>query len=261
MLTSILYIIVSFCATVIGAITGIGGGIILKSVVPLFSHDSIIVVSFYTTILVFTMCLVSIYKQWRTGFQFNFRVLLSISIGSILGGYLGDWILQGVTKFYPATQVQLIQSCILFATLLFLILYTLLGPKKTEVPTPPVSITFLLGLFLGGISIFLGIGGGPLNISLLIIFFGYSMKKAAVYSIATVFFSQIAKLISVVSIGDYSQFNLTLVPCFIITALLGGYLGTLLHHRLTSQMIEKLYMILMAALLLIVLSNIVGYWI
>ena len=261
MITNILYIVVSFFATIIGAVTGIGGGIILKSVVPLFSHDSIIVVSFYTTVLVFTMCIVSIYKQWRKGFQFQLRVLLGISIGSIIGGYLGDFILNAVTQNYPASQIQLVQSIILFATLLFLILYTIWGPKKAEVTTPSILVTSLLGLFLGAISIFLGIGGGPLNISLLIIFFGYPMKKAAVYSIATVFFSQISKLASILFIGEYSQFDFKLVPFFIIAAILGGYLGTLLHQKLTSKAVETIYMVLMMILLLIVLSNVVSYWI
>lgn len=259
MLENILYIVVSLLATIIGSLTGIGGGIVLKTLVDFFSDDSVIIVSFYTTVVVFTMCIVSIYKQHKKGFQFNFKVLIGICGGSLLGGYLGDYLLNNTVRHYSQQQVQLSQSVILFITLIFLIIYNRVGPKREKVENPSFWLSMLLGLALGSISIFLGIGGGPLNVSLLVILFGYGMKDAAIYSIATVFCSQIAKIISIVYVGNYQQFDLNLVPFLIIIAIIGGYLGTMLNQKLSSQKIELLYALFMVGLSLITLMNIFRY--
>ena len=55
----------------------------------------------------------------------------------------------------------------------------------------------LVGVFLGVCSSFLGIGGGPINVALIIYLFGYDTKSATVCSIVTILFSQISKLSSV----------------------------------------------------------------
>lgn len=205
------------------------------------------------------MCIVSIYKQWRKGFQFNFKILVGISVGSLVGGYLGDYVLKLIIQNYEQQSVQLIQSIILFITLVFLIIYTRIGPEKKKIENPPIWMTTLLGLFLGSISIFLGIGGGPLNVSLLVILFGYGMKDAAIYSLATVFFSQIAKIISIIYVGNYDSFNLFLVPFLIVIAILGGYLGTILNQKLNTKKIELLYIVCMLLLSFITLANILKY--
>ena len=127
MVEDILYILVSLFATIIGAVTGIGGGIVLKSLVSTFSDDPVITVSFYTTVLVFTMCIVSIFKQIKRGFKFQLNVLVGISLGSIIGGYIGEKILNIVVQQFSQQKVQFIQSIILFITLIFLLLYNIFG--------------------------------------------------------------------------------------------------------------------------------------
>lgn len=71
-------------------------------------------------------------------------------------------------------------------------------------------------LYEGSISVFLGIGGGPLNVSLLILLFSYDMKKATIYSIATIFFSQISKLGQNILKGQIMNFDLTLLVAICI---------------------------------------------
>ena len=77
----------------------------------------------------------------------------------MLGGYLGDWILNLFASDIPGTQLQIGQSIILLITLLFLFYYShRKGGTGIELTRSRVNM-FLLGLFLGSISIFLGIGG------------------------------------------------------------------------------------------------------
>lgn len=255
----ILLILIAFAATLIGAVTGIGGGIVIRIFYDVIGLHSIVEIGFYTTVVVFTMSIVSIIKQYQGGFNYHLKVLFSISLGSILGGYVGNWLLNFFTRDLPKTQLQIGQSIILLITLLFLLYYThRKNGKVIEWERTGLNM-FLLGLFLGSISIFLGIGGGPLNVSLLVIFFGYTMKQASVYSIATVFFSQITKIISIVATQQYLAFDLTLVPWLIIIGIVGGFYGTQINQRLSNESINKIYSIFMLGMSALTIFNIVRF--
>jgi len=60
----------------------------------------------------------------------------------------------------------------------------------------------IVGIVLGFFSSFLGIGGGPVNVALIVFAFGYSMKAATACSLAAILSSQAAKLFSAVMRGD-----------------------------------------------------------
>lgn len=149
---NVLYVVATFIATVIGALAGIGGGIVLKAMTDIFSQ----VISFYTTVVVFTMCLVSIVKQIKSGFKYDLPMLLEISVGSLVGGYIGDSLLTVLLRYFPENKVQLTQSIILFLTLIFLIIYTRAMTQRKHVEKPHWLSSFGLGVFLGAISIFFG---------------------------------------------------------------------------------------------------------
>jgi hypothetical protein len=255
----VLLILIAFLATLIGATTGIGGGIVIKVLYDVIGLHSILEIGFYTTVVVFTMSIISIYKQYRSGFNYDLNILLSISLGSVLGGYLGDWLLNLFAGDIPKTQLQIGQSVILLLTLIFLLYYThRKGGSSIELTRTRLNM-FLLGLFLGSISIFLGIGGGPLNVSLLVIFFNYPMKQASVYSIATVFFSQITKIVSIIGSQQYLQFDLGLVPWLIFVGVVGGYYGTRINQRITNEAIGKVYDIFMLGMCALTIFNIVRF--
>jgi hypothetical protein len=255
----VLLILIAFLATLVGATTGIGGGIVIKVFYDVIGIHSILEIGFYTTVVVFTMSIISIYKQYRGGFNYNLNVLLSISLGSVLGGYLGDWLLNLFVGDIPKTQLQIGQSIILLLTLVFLLYYTHRKEGGNITFNRSRINIFLLGLFLGSISVFLGIGGGPLNVSLLVIFFNYSMKQASVYSIATVFFSQITKIISIIGTQQYVQFDLTLVPWLILVGIVGGYYGTRMNQKLSNAAIEKVYDVFMISMCALTIFNIVRF--
>lgn len=256
---TIVLILIALLATLIGAITGIGGGIVIKTLYDVIGIHSILEIGFYTTVVVFTMCIISVFKQYRNGFKYDMNVLIFISFGSMLGGYIGNWLLNLFVSGIPAAQVQIGQSVVLLATLLFLLFYThRKGGSQIDLARTRTNM-FLLGIFLGAISIFLGIGGGPLNVSLLVIFFGYTMKESSVYSVATVFFSQITKIISIVVTQQYLEFDLSLVPWLIIVGIVGGYYGTRINQRISNATIEKIYDIFMVGMSALTVFNIIRF--
>ena len=86
-----------------------------------------------------------------------------------------------------------------------IILFTL---NKESIRTLEVSnlvAIVTIGLTVGMISVYLGIGGGPLNIALLVYFFSMKAKDAAAYSILMIFFAQIIKMGTV--IRDFEKYN------------------------------------------------------
>ena len=113
-------------------------------------------------------------------------------------------------------------------------------------------------LYEGSISVFLGIGGGLLNVSLLILLFSYDMKKATIYSIATIFFSQISKLVQIVIKGQFMTFDLTLLPTICLFAVAGECIGTNINQRLTNKKIEKVYKALMIGLIFVSCYNVIS---
>lgn len=96
----------------------------------------------------------------------------------------------------------------------------------------------LTGVFLGFLSSFLGIGGGPINVALLIFVFAFNTKTATVYSIITILFAQISKLISVGVATGFAVYDLSKIPVMIIGAILGGFIGSWLNKKLPEKTVE-----------------------
>ncbi|MGO4928527.1 sulfite exporter TauE/SafE family protein [Fundicoccus sp. Sow4_D5] len=256
MTLTFIYTVIVLLATTIGAVTGLGGGVIIKPLFDLLGADTPTVIGFYSSVAVFTMCLVSIYKQIRKGFQFNGPILIGVSAGSLVGGYLGESLFSIATQSLSDAMVQRIQASLLLATLMIILIYAFNKHRIKHYQVNHWLLAVGVGVFLGTISVFLGIGGGPLNVSLLMWLMSFSMKNAAVYSIATIFFSQLSKLGSMALSGELFEFDFSLLPFIIVAAIIGGYMGTLINQKLTNQRIENLYNALMIVLMFISVLNI-----
>lgn len=251
----LLYSFIVLLATTIGAIAGLGGGIIIKPLFDMLAIHNASSISFYSSCAVFTMCIVSIIKQLKKGFTFDWIILSFISTGSLIGGLIGEFIFDSTINFLDESLLKVIQSIMLVITLLIILIYTINKEKINKYKIKNKTFIFLSGFFLGCISIFLGIGGGPLNVSLLIFLFSLDMKHAAVYSLATIFFSQISKLSKIILLGSITDFNLSLLPFICVSSILGGYLGTVFNQKLSSRIIEKIYMMLLIFLILVSCYN------
>ncbi|MHC5215260.1 sulfite exporter TauE/SafE family protein [Enterococcus sp. LJL128] len=254
MKTLLIYFITIVLSNTVGAISGMGGGVIIKPVLDFIGLHSLSAIAFYSSTAVFTMSISSTYKQLKDGIQIDFSRALAISMGSLLGGVLGDSLLNRLLEFFKSdNQVQIIQNVLMILTLLIVLFYNQWGQKKLALSSKWLYL--IIGLFLGILSTFLGIGGGPINVAALIFFFGMDIKMATVYSIVTIFFSQIAKLSSVgLSVGFYS-YDLSILWAVIPAALLGGWLGGLLSSRMTEVQVKKLYSLVVLLVLLINIYN------
>ncbi len=130
--------------------------------------------------------------------------------------------------------------------------------SKTKCPagklTNPVTI-FAAGFALGAVAVFLGIGGGPLNVAALSLLFSLGAKEGAVYSLAIIFFSQLSKLVLSATSGALWAVDLTFVPFVVIPAVAGGFIGTYFNRKLSEDGVRRIYIFVMALLPLISLYN------
>ena len=252
----LLYPIIVFLATALGATSGAGGGAIIKPVFDGIGIDSASVIGIYSTIAVFSMCLASIYKHRSSGMVFDKRILYGLSLGSLLGGLLGDRIFKQLTQEIPNHSVTLIQSILLFSVLLAVLLFTRFSQSLLSFKLQRLSLIFLLGLLVGSLSVFLGIGGGPLNVIVLSGLMGLTTKDSAPYSIAMIFFAQIPKIINILLVDQSVGFRWQLVPLLVLSAILGGTYGTQLNRKLSNKQVNTIYSTMMAGLLLLCLYNI-----
>lgn len=245
----ILYIAIVLLATILGAIAGLGGGVIIKPLFDMIGIHDASTIGFYSSCAVFTMCIVSIIKQVKKGFQFDIKTIIYISLGSLFGGLLGERTFQYITYSLENHTVKMIQAILLGITLILIMIYTLQKNKFHHYHIKNKGSIFLTGLFLGSISIFLGIGGGPLNVATLMLMFSFSMKEATIYSIATIFFSQVSKLGSIIVQHQLLTYDLSFLPFICISAIVGGYIGTIFNQKFNEKEIEKVYRILLILLI------------
>ena len=88
-----------------------------------------------------------------------------------------------------------------------------------------------------------------------IILFGLPIKKATVYSIATIFFSQLSKIISLVLISKFNQYDSRMLMVIIIAAIFGGIFGAKFSKILSEDKIAIVFQLVVAAVLALNIYN------
>lgn len=255
----IIHILVVLVATIAGSSVGLGGGVVIKPLLDMFTSSPTATINFYSSVAVFTMAVVSVSKQIKQHFKFDKTKLFSVAAGAVIGGIVGQNLLQLIIRTFSSHTVRVVQSVLLFITLLLVLLYSLNRSRLKSFHVSNVWIIIILGFLLGTLSVFLGIGGGPINVAAMMLLFSFDMKASAVYSVGIIFFSQITKLIMVCLPGHHVAFTWPLMISVIISAVIGGYIGTLINRKFDSSRLSTIYNVLIGILLLVTLVNVVRF--
>ena len=120
--------------------------------------------------------------------------------------------------------------------------------------TNPLAILFA-GFLLGTAASFLGIGGGPINVAFLTLFFSFSMKDAAVYSVAVIFFSQCSNLITTGVTTGFQGYDLKILLLVIPCAVAGGFIGSVLNRKCKESSIQSVFVVAVSAVACLALYN------
>lgn len=249
-----IYFIVIILANTVGAISGMGGGVIIKPVLDMIGADPLTAISFYSAVAVFTMSIVSTIRQLQNNLAIQWIIAFFVSIGAVIGGVTGNITFDFLRKLWQNDQqVQLVQIVLTVITLVFAFVYSKMDGRHFNLKNKTWYV--LVGFILGFVASLLGIGGGPINVALLMLCFGVPIKEATVYSIITIFFSQLAKLIAIGTTSGFSQFDLKLLWFIIPAAVIGGFIGAKLSGVLPSKKVTIVYQGVIILVLLINIYN------
>ncbi|MDY3997596.1 MAG: sulfite exporter TauE/SafE family protein [Blautia sp.] len=258
----IIFLGVSFCASVVGAICGIGGGVLIKPLLDAFGVLSVASISFLSGCTVLSMSCYSVVKAKKSGDSLvDMKTGTPLAIGAALGGVAGKIIFQFLSNLSGnKDRVGAIQAICLLVITFGTMIYTL---KKEKIETHHVKnilACVTIGIVLGVCSSFLGIGGGPINLVVLFFFFSMDTKTAAQNSLYIILFSQITSLINTIVTGTVPDFTIGLLALMVGGGILGGMMGRKINKKIDSEIVNKLFVGLMVLIMSICVYNIYRLW-
>lgn len=252
------FFIVSFLASLAGAICGIGGGVIMKPLLDATGVMSVSAINFLSGCTVLTMSAVSIgTSTYRHDLHVRMPQILFMSIGAAIGGAAGKILFEELKEAVGnENKVGGIQAVVLLIITVLTLLYTLKGQKIRTLQMKSTAISMFAGILLGIFSAFLGIGGGPINLMVLNFLFSMTTKEAAVNSLFMILVSQIFSLMQTISTGTVPDIKVEYLLLMVIGGIFGGRLGNRIHKLITERNVQRLFIGLMLIIIGINLYNI-----
>lgn len=229
--------LVTFAACVIGTICGMGGGIIIKPVLDAAGVMSVSAVTFLSGCTVIAMSCWSVGKTVvKKETELDLGSTPFLAVGAAFGGIAGKQLfnLAAAQLAYP-DKAGGVQACLLLFATLATLFYTV---KKESFPPKQVksrAASFFIGLLLGLLGAFLGIGGGPFNVAVLCYFFSMPTKKATQNSLLIVLLSQLSSTLQTVFTTGAPKLDPILLLGMIVTAVTASEVGRRIHRRLNER--------------------------
>jgi hypothetical protein len=176
----------------------------------------------------------------------------------VAGGLLGKYLFDLVKAQFPGDRILgATQSLILLSMTSGVLLFTIYKYRITPLHRDGSGFCLFIGILLGAVAAFLGIGGGPINLAVLYFFFSMDSKTAALNSLFIIFFSQLSSLAFTISAGNLPVFETVILLAMITGGVGGAVIGTALSSRLSHRGVDYLFMGVMGVIILISLRNFV----
>lgn len=260
MVTALLLFMVCLIASTIGSIVGAGGGVIIKPVLDMIGILPVSTVSFCSGCTVLVMAICSLLRGRKNAVKLEVRTSTVLAIGAVIGGLVGKWLFEQVRNGFGSEQLLgAIQSVALTVITIGVFLYVC---NKNRLPSKQVSnlaAVVVIGVFLGVISSFLGIGGGTSNVAVLFFFFSMDAKQAAKNSLYIIVFSQVASILTSVVTASVPAFSWLHLISMMLGGVVSAFVGSAISKRIDNRGVEKLLKILLAIIIVIDCYNTVKY--
>ena len=256
-----LFFIVSLLASTLGAVCGIGGGVIIKPVLDLLRLETVAAISFLSGCTVLSMTCYSVGRSMLAGERrVALRTGTPLAAGAAVGGLLGKQLFTFIRSLSEdQNAVGAVQAACLAVITLGTLIYTVNKNRirTKEVKSPAACV--VIGLILGIMSSFLGIGGGPINLVVLYYFFGMDTKTAAANSLYIILFSQLASVLAAIATREVPSFQWTALLLMVAGGIGGGVAGRGLNRRMDEKTVDRLFVGLMAVIIGINIYNVWQY--
>ncbi|RLL46524.1 sulfite exporter TauE/SafE family protein [Oceanobacillus piezotolerans] len=255
----IICLLIGTLAAFVGAIAGLGGGLVLVPSLFFLQHISdafswatpqtVVGISLLTMIftgLSSTLAYVKVKRvDYRTGIIF-----LS---GSIPGGMLGSWL----NQFIHANEFLLYFGCLMI--FISLLLFIKKDSYTRKIPSNKKGVrtiqlegkeyhyrvnmagAFILSIVVGILSGLFGIGGGSIIVPAMMLLYGIPAHIATATSMFIIFFVSLSSSFTHIILGHIEW---EYVLLFIPGAWLGGKLGAKVNQLLSSKTLEWVLRIL-----------------
>lgn len=258
--TVIYTFLICIIATTIGAISGVGGGVIIKPVMDAVSGLAVSQISFLSGCTVLAMCIVSLLRSRGSGVRIQAKTGTLMALGGAVGGLLGKGWFEWFRSFFGNEPLLgVVQSVLMILLTGGVLLYVLHKERICTLHLSHAVVCLLVGLVLGLLSAFLGIGGGPINLVVLYYFFSMDSKTAALNSLYIIFFSQTASLASSVVKGDIPTIDPVMLAAMVIGGIAGGLIGSKLSRKLDNAAVDRVFRSLLIVIILISCYNLWHY--
>lgn len=259
------YFLLCFLATTAGAISGIGGGVIIKPCMDALSGLDVTTVSFLSGCTVLAMSTVSLLRSIRLkrgarkpddALQLDLRVCILLAVGAAVGGAAGKALFDGLGRALSDDGlIGALQSFLTLALTAGVFIYTLKKETIRQQHITNMAVILAIGLLLGTSSSFLGIGGGPINIAVLSFFFAMNTKSCVLNSLFIILCSQMTSLIGTLVTASWPPFDPGLLLLMISGGVTGGFVGAFLSKRMMPRHVDRLFCGMMLVIMGISLYN------
>ena len=256
----IIYLLISIGASIVGAISGIGGGVIIKPTLDIFSSYNVSVISFLSGNTVLAMTISSLIRNRKSEIKLEKKRGSLLAFGGVIGGLIGKYLFDILrVSFANDAIIGSIQSLSLGILTLSVLLFTIFKEKIPSSNYKSVTASLSIGILLGSVASFLGIGGGPINLAILYLFFSMDSKTAALHSIYIIFFSQATNLLFTIISGNVPSFPLPVLLLMVVGGIGGGLIGSELRKRMNNKQVDILFSVVMAIIIIISSYNFTHY--
>ena len=162
----------------------------------------------------------------------RFETGTPLAVGAAIGGILGKNLFSALQSLSEQPQrVGGYQAVCLAIITAATLLYALNRERIKRYHLRNILGCIGVGLVLGIMSSFLGIGGGPINLVVLYFFFSMETKEAAQNSLYCILISQFASLMTSLITWSVPDFH----PAWLIGIILGGVGGGMVGRRINKN--------------------------
>lgn len=256
----VILFLVCIIASSVGAIVGAGGGVIIKPVLDMIGILPVSTVSFCSGCTVLGMSICSLIKNRKDGVKLQIKTSTALAIGAVLGGLIGKWLFELVKNGFAEERVLgAVQAVCLTVITFGVFLYVCNKDKLPSKHIDNLGVSVIIGIFLGIISSFLGIGGGTSNVAVLFFFFSMEAKEAAKNSLYIIIFSQISSIVTAVVTGSVPDFTWLNLLCMMSGGIGGALIGAAISKRIDNQGVEKILKVLLLIIVAMDFYNVLKY--
>lgn len=256
------YFFIFLISCFIGAIVGLGGGVIIRPILDGLGYHSVLNIGFLSSSAVLIMAIVSTSKKIKDGTRIQVSTAALISLGALVGGIFGNQLLEYLTSYFFYGDEIVVQKIQTMATIVILALAIYFTTSTRFRYNLKNKLLFpFLGVLLGSLAVFLGIGGGPINVPVFMVLFSLPAKQATAYSIVVIFFSHLFRIVDMgfIQEGGFGRFDTSFLLYIIPAAIIGGACGAIVSKKLKDETVRKAFSVTMTVLIFMNIFNLVNW--